>query len=111
MRNDLQAHRRSAQAQLKIVETPPGAAGASPAWWPRSTASRTIAMKNSCWPPTRCGPAWPSSRAWSMSIDVREAAQRKLMFVTDKEKAALNGITTEQIAGTLQTLLVAARWA
>ncbi len=26
--------------------------------------------------------------------DVREAAQRKLIFVTDKEKAALNGVTT-----------------
>ena len=37
--------------------------------------------------------------------DVREAAQQKLTFVTDKEKAALNGITTEQIASTLQALL------
>ena len=36
---------------------------------------------------------------------VREAAQQKITFVTDKEKAALNGITTEQIAGTLQALL------
>ncbi len=36
---------------------------------------------------------------------IREAPQRKLTFVTDKEKAALNGITTEQIAGTLQTAL------
>ena len=30
--------------------------------------------------------------------DVREAPQQKLIFVTDKEKAALSGITTEQIA-------------
>ena len=37
--------------------------------------------------------------------DVREAAQRKITFVTDKEKAALNGITTEQIADTLRALL------
>ena len=37
--------------------------------------------------------------------DVREAAQRKITFVTDKEKAALNGITTEQIASTLQAVL------
>ena len=28
--------------------------------------------------------------------------QRKMTFVTDKEKAALNGITTEQIASTLR---------
>jgi multidrug efflux pump subunit AcrB len=39
--------------------------------------------------------------------DVREAAQRKWTFVTDKEKAALNGITTEQVAGTLQAVLAA----
>ena len=37
--------------------------------------------------------------------DVREAAQQKLTFVTDKEKAALNGVTTEQIASTLQAVL------
>jgi multidrug efflux pump subunit AcrB len=37
--------------------------------------------------------------------DVREAAQRKITFVGDKEKAALNGITTEQIASTLEALL------
>ena len=36
---------------------------------------------------------------------VREAVQQKIIFVTDKEKAALNGITTEQIAGTLQAVL------
>jgi len=36
---------------------------------------------------------------------VQEAVQRKLIFVTDKEKAALNGITTEQIASTLQAVL------
>ena len=36
---------------------------------------------------------------------VREAAQQKMIFVTDKEKAALNGITTEQIASTLQAVL------
>ncbi len=36
---------------------------------------------------------------------IREAAQEKLVFVTDKEKAAINGISTEQIAATLQTLL------
>ncbi|MGA2062772.1 MAG: efflux RND transporter permease subunit, partial [Thermoguttaceae bacterium] len=38
--------------------------------------------------------------------DVREAPQKKLTFVTDKEKAALNGITTEQIADTLRAVLV-----
>ena len=37
--------------------------------------------------------------------DVREAAERKITFVSDKEKAALNGITTEEIADTLKALL------
>jgi len=36
---------------------------------------------------------------------VREAAQRKVDFVIDKEKAALSGVTTEQVAGTLQSLI------
>lgn len=37
--------------------------------------------------------------------DVREAPQSKLVFVTDSEKAALNGVTTDQIAQTLQSSL------
>jgi len=37
--------------------------------------------------------------------DVREAAQTKLVFVTDKEKAALGGISTETIAATLRAAL------
>jgi multidrug efflux pump subunit AcrB len=37
--------------------------------------------------------------------DIREAPQSKLTFVVDQEKAAINGVTTEQIAGTLRTLL------
>jgi multidrug efflux pump subunit AcrB len=37
--------------------------------------------------------------------DGREAAQEKLTFVTDTEKAALNGISADQIASTLQTVL------
>ncbi len=37
--------------------------------------------------------------------DVREAAQPRMIFVTDKEKAALSGITTQQVSATLQSLL------
>ena len=37
--------------------------------------------------------------------DVREAVHQKLTFVTDTEKAALSGISTEQNAGTLQAAL------
>jgi len=36
---------------------------------------------------------------------VREAPQTKHTFVVDKEKAAINGITTDQIAATLQAVL------
>src|SRR5262249_45829442 len=37
--------------------------------------------------------------------DVRETAQEKLTFVTDTEKAALSGISADQIANTLQAVL------
>ncbi len=37
--------------------------------------------------------------------DVREAPEEKLTFIADKEKAALNGISTRQIADTLQAVL------
>jgi multidrug efflux pump subunit AcrB len=36
---------------------------------------------------------------------VREAVQRQMTFLPDKEKAALNGVTSEQIAATLQAVL------
>jgi multidrug efflux pump subunit AcrB len=37
--------------------------------------------------------------------DVLEAPQRKLIFVTDKEKAALNGVSVEEIAANLRIAL------
>jgi len=37
--------------------------------------------------------------------DIREAAARKLVFVTDQEKAALAGVSVAEIAATLQTAL------
>jgi multidrug efflux pump subunit AcrB len=37
--------------------------------------------------------------------DVREAERRKFIFITDKEKAALNGISTADIAATLRMVL------
>lgn len=37
--------------------------------------------------------------------DIRELPQSKLTFVVDQEKAAINGVTTEQIAATLQMLV------
>ena len=37
--------------------------------------------------------------------DGREAPQEKLTFVTDTEKAALSGVSADQIASTLQAIL------
>ncbi len=37
--------------------------------------------------------------------DISEAPQRKLVFVTDKEKAALHGVSVEEIAATLRLAL------
>ncbi len=37
--------------------------------------------------------------------DIREAPESKLTFVTDKEKAAISGISTDQIASTLTAIL------
>jgi len=37
--------------------------------------------------------------------DIREAAAKKLVFVTDQEKAALAGVSVAEIAATLQTAL------
>ena len=37
--------------------------------------------------------------------DSREAARTRVTFVTDKEKAALSGVTTEEIAATLRALV------
>ena len=62
-------------------------------------------MKTFSWPPIRCVARVADEPGVVDVDDVREAAQRKMIFVTDKEKAALNGITTEQIADTLKALL------
>ena len=89
---------------MKLVETPPGPPVIASVV-AESTASRTIATRTSCWRPTRCVPAWHSSRAWSTSTTSAKRPKPKIIFVPDQEKAAMNGITTEQIAGTLKSLL------
>jgi len=104
MRNDLQAIADRHHARMKLVETPPG---------PPVIASVVAEVYGQ--PDHRYEDillAADTVRA-RMAVEpgivdvdhVREVAQRKITFITDKEKAALNGITTEQIAGTLQTLL------
>ena len=98
MRNDLQAIADRHHARMKLVETPPG---------PPVIASVVAEVYGQ--PDHRYEDLLLAADAVRarlavepgvVDVDhVREAAQQKITFITDKEKAALNGITTEQIAG------------
>lgn len=104
VRNQLQAIADRHRARLKLVETPPGppviASVVAEVYGPADhryedllSAADTVRARMTIEPGI-------------VDVDdVREAAQQKLSFVADKEKAALNGITTEQIARTLQAVL------
>lgn len=104
MRNDLQAIADRRHARMKLVETPPG---------PPVIASIVAEVYGR--PDHRYDDlllaadavrARLATEPGVVDVDhVREAAQQKLVFVTDKEKAALGGISTSQIADTLQALL------
>ena len=104
MRNDLQKIADRHHAKMKLVETPPG---------PPVIASVVAEVYGQ--PDHRYEDLLLSADTVRARLaiepgvvdvdDVREAAQVKLTFVTDKEKAALNGISTEQIAGTLRAVL------
>ena len=104
MRNDLQAIADRHHARMKLVETPPG---------PPVIASVVAEVYGQ--PDNRYEDLLLAADTVRARVvvepgvvdvdDVREAAERKITFVTDKEKAALNGITTEQIASTLEALL------
>jgi multidrug efflux pump subunit AcrB len=104
MRNDLQAIADRHRARMKLVETPPG---------PPVIASVVAEVYGQ--PDNRYEDILQAADAVRarlavepgiVDVDhVREAAQEKLIFVSDKEKAALGGITDEQIAATLQSLL------
>jgi multidrug efflux pump subunit AcrB len=106
MRNDLQAIADRHRARMKLVETPPG---------PPVIASVVAEIYGQ--PDHRyedlllAADAVRARMAMEPGVvdvdDVREAPERKLTFVADKEKAALNGITTEEIAGTLRAMLQA----
>lgn len=104
MRNDLQAIAERRGARLKLIETPPG---------PPVIASVVAEVYGD--PDDRYEDLLLAADVVRTRLaaepgvvdvdDVREAPERKLTFVVDKEKAALNGISTEQIAGTLKALL------
>ncbi len=104
MRNDLQAIADRHQARLKLVETPPGPPVIA------SVVAEVYGQPDHRYEDLLLAADTVRSRlAVEPGVvdvdDVREAAQRKLAFVTDKEKAALHGITTDQIAKTLQAVL------
>ena len=111
MRNDLQAIADRHQARMKLVETPPGPPVIA------SVVAEVYGQPDHRYEDLLLAADTVRARlAVEPGVvdvdDVREAAQQKLTFVTDKEKAALNGITTEQIAATLQARPGGrARWA
>jgi len=104
MRNELHAIAQRHRARMKLVETPPG---------PPVIASVVAEVYGE--PDHRYEDLLLAADTVRARLadepgvvdvdDVREAAQTRLTFITDKEKAALNGLTTEQIAGTLRAVL------
>ncbi|MCX6984551.1 MAG: efflux RND transporter permease subunit, partial [Lentisphaerae bacterium] len=104
MRNELQEIADRNHARMKLVETPPG---------PPVIASIVAEVYgqpyNSYEDLLLAADAVKARLAAEPGVadadDVREAARRKFIFITDKEKAALNGISTENIAETLRMVL------
>jgi multidrug efflux pump subunit AcrB len=104
MRNDLQAIADRHAARMKLVETPPGppviaSVVAEVYGQPDNNYEDILSAADAVRTRLAVEPG-------VVDVDnVREAPQRKMIFVADKEKAALGGITTEQIADTLRSLL------
>jgi multidrug efflux pump subunit AcrB len=104
MRNDLQAIADRHRAKMKLVETPPGppviaSVVAEVYGQPDNSYADLLSAADTVRTRLKAEPGVVDVD------DVREAAETKLTFVTDKEKAALNGISTEQIATTLEAVL------
>jgi multidrug efflux pump subunit AcrB len=104
MRSDLQAIADRHQARMKLVETPPGPPVIA------SVVAEVYGQPDSRYEDILSAADTVRGRLavepGVVDVDsVRDAAQRKIAFVADKEKAALSGITTEQIAATLQAVL------
>jgi multidrug efflux pump subunit AcrB len=104
MRNDLQAIADRRHARLKLVETPPGppviASVVAEVYGQADHRYEDILLA------ADAVRARLAVEPGVVDVDhVREAAQEKVSFITDKEKAALNGITTDDIARTLQAVL------
>jgi multidrug efflux pump subunit AcrB len=104
MRHDLQAIADRHRARMKLVETPPGPPVIA------SVVAEVYGQPDHRYEDILLAADTVRARlAAEPGVvdvdDVREAAQEKVRFVVDKEKAALGGITTEQIAATIQAVL------
>ncbi len=104
MRGDLQKIADRRHAKMKIVETPPGPPVIA------SVVAEVYGQPYSSYEELLLAADAVKSR---LSLepgvvdvdDVREATRTKLIFVADKEKAALNGISAEKIAETVRMIL------
>ncbi|MCE5267569.1 MAG: efflux RND transporter permease subunit [Planctomycetaceae bacterium] len=108
MRNDLQKIADRHTARMKLVETPPGppviASVVAEVYGDAEQSYDTI-LSAADIVRKRLG-----EEPGVVDVDdVREAAQPKVVFVPDEEKAALSGITREQIAATLHAVLAGDR--
>ncbi len=104
LRNDLQAIAERHGARMKIVETPPGPPVIA------SVVAEVYGQSDDRYDDLLLAADTLRARlAGEPGVvdvdDIREAPQEKLVFVTDTEKAALNGISADQIARTLQSVL------
>ena len=104
MRKDLQEIADKHNARMKLVETPPGppviaTLVAEVYGQPDNSYEDILAAADTV-------RARLAEEPGVVDVDdVRESPQRKATFVTDKEKAAINGVSTQAIADTLQAVL------
>lgn len=104
MRSGLQEIADRCKARMKLVETPPGPPVIA------SVVAEVYGQSDQRYEDLLLAAEGVRARlAAEPGVvdvdDVREAPQARLTFVTDKEKAALSGVSTEQIGATLKALL------
>ncbi len=104
IRNELQKIADKNHAKMKIVETPPGPpviAGVVAEVYGKPYDSYEDLLLAADTVETRL-----ALEPGVVDVDdIREASMKKFIFVTDKEKAAINGISTEMIADTMKMVL------
>lgn len=104
MRDDLQQIADHHQVRMKLVETPPGPPVIA------SIVAEVYGTPDSRYEDLLLAADTVRARLalepGAVDLDrAREAEQQKLIFVTDTEKAALSGISADQIGQTLQAVL------